>query len=263
MTALTQDRSPPRQDGLYYRFPVGRGQMIYAGALVCVEANHGYAYPAQEAPFIQAVGVAEQSVDNRKGDSGDQWIQVRRGVFQFANSILPDDTIPPGLVGVKCYIVDDRTVGLSDDNGNRSPAGYVRQVDESGVWVEIQPGNWIDYHFPAIARLLTEQFVMADGGNKVADFDNGGIASVYLETDTTLSLQGGMSYKRYTLIIEQDHVGGHTLTIDTANINFNAAITDIPPLSMAPDKRDYLQFIKASGDTFDLVAYQIGYGGAP
>jgi hypothetical protein len=39
-------------------------------------------------------------------------------------------------VGKQCYLVDDQTVAKTDGTNTRSPAGFVRDVDADGVWVE-------------------------------------------------------------------------------------------------------------------------------
>ena len=86
-------------------------------------------------PLLIAVGCADEGVDNSSGVAGAKSIQVRRGVFQFANKA--DDAVIAAGVGSLCYIVDDQTVAKTAAANTRSQAGIVRAVDSGGVWVEI------------------------------------------------------------------------------------------------------------------------------
>lgn len=134
MTALTKDRDTQRKsDPTLLSFPVKAATTIFAGSLVVNDA--GVAAPGRTAATLKALGRAEANVVNA-GAAGDLNIAVRRGVFRFANSAA-GDLIALTEVGANCYIVDDQTVAKTDGTGTRSIAGIVRDVDASGVWVEI------------------------------------------------------------------------------------------------------------------------------
>lgn len=132
MAALTQDRNTPNRDGEQFGVPVAATAKIYAGAIVMLNAT-GYAVPGATATGQVCAGRAEARVDNSSGADGALAIEVRSGVFKFANN--GDLTIAE--VGDTCYIVDDQTVAKTDGTGTRSAAGKVVGVDTDGVWVRM------------------------------------------------------------------------------------------------------------------------------
>lgn len=133
--ALAADRNTPRKEGDLRRFPLAAATLIYAGALTCIDAL-GNAVPGSVSTTLTAVGRAEQHVDNSAGAAGDLSVDVRRGVFRFANSAGADE-IGAEDIGATAYIVDDETVALTDGTSTRSAAGTIYDVDAQGVWVEI------------------------------------------------------------------------------------------------------------------------------
>ncbi|MEO1818634.1 hypothetical protein [Pseudomonas sp.] len=133
--ALTADRNTKRRDGVLYSDPVAAATRIFAGSIVCLDAS-GNAVPGSTATTLTARGVAQEQVDNRDGAAGDLRIETRRGVFPFANSASTDE-ITRADIGNSAYIVDDETVAKTDGTSTRSVAGVIRDVDDSGVWVEI------------------------------------------------------------------------------------------------------------------------------
>jgi hypothetical protein len=133
--ALTQERDTPERSGDFAVHPVAANRKIYAGALVAL--NAGYAAPGSTATGLVAVGRAEETVDNTTGGNGDRSVNVRRGVFRYANSSAAD-AIARTEIGKTCYIVDDQTVAKTDGTGTRSAAGKVIDVESAGVWVEVR-----------------------------------------------------------------------------------------------------------------------------
>lgn len=131
--ALTSDRDTPRRDGTQFVFPVKAATTIYAGAIVCLQA--GLAVPGQTAIGLKCVGRAEHQVVNAGAD-GSVTCEVWRGCFRFNNSAAAD-ALTLADVGSNCYLVDDFTVAKTDGTTTRSVCGIVRDVDASGVWVEI------------------------------------------------------------------------------------------------------------------------------
>jgi len=107
--------------------------LVYAGALVCRNAS-GFAIKGSTALGLQAIGRANERVDNSGGSAGDLNIKVEEGVFRWANSASTDE-IAETEVGKVCYIVDDETVAKTSGSGTRSPAGIVMAVDDLGVHV--------------------------------------------------------------------------------------------------------------------------------
>ena len=108
---------------------------IHQGSLVVLDAGH--AAPGRTAPALVAVGRAEHSTTAVA--AGDAHVEVRRGVFKFANSAAAD-LIAQADVGTDCYVVDDQTVAKTSATNTRSRAGIVVAVDADGVWVQIGLG---------------------------------------------------------------------------------------------------------------------------
>ena len=132
MTALTKDRNTPQRVGDEFNHPVAAGAHIYAGSLVVLDASRDAA-PGSVATTLLAAGRAEEEVDNSAGGAGDLTVQVRKGVFQFAN----DGTVARADIGGTAYIVDDETVANNNGAATRSAAGEIVDIDADGVWVQI------------------------------------------------------------------------------------------------------------------------------
>lgn len=130
--ALSADRNTPRAEGDILRSPAA-ASLIYAGALVMRNAA-GYVTKGATATGCVGVGRAEQRVDNSGGSAGDLSVNVRPGRFRFNNSASAD-AITIAEIGDVCFIVDDETVAKTDGSGTRSPAGFVADIDDQGVWV--------------------------------------------------------------------------------------------------------------------------------
>jgi hypothetical protein len=138
--ALTQDRDTKERSGNAYSLGVAAGKLIYAGAIVCLDAN-GNATPGAAAVGLICLGRAEQQADNSLGIAGAISVNIFRGVFRWENS-AGGDAITEESIGEKCYIVDDQTVALTGAAGTRSVAGTVFDVDSAGVWVDTRvPGE--------------------------------------------------------------------------------------------------------------------------
>jgi len=132
MAALTADRDTPRRAGEDYSHPVAAGTLIYAGAIVMLNAT-GYAQPGATATGLTPAGIAQAQVDNSGGADGDVNVPVRRGVFRLGN----DGTVARVDIGGTAYVVDDQTVADNDGAGTRSALGTIVDVDADGVWVQI------------------------------------------------------------------------------------------------------------------------------
>ncbi|MFD1330251.1 hypothetical protein [Mycoplana ramosa] len=134
MSALSADRNTPRREGEKRVIPVAAATLIYAGALVAINAA-GNAVPFSAATGLKSVGRAERRVNNT-GAAGEQSVEVSAGIFRFANSTAAD-LITKADIGSDCYGVDDQTVAKTSGSSSRSVAGKVFDVDAQGVWVQI------------------------------------------------------------------------------------------------------------------------------
>jgi len=133
MGALSTDRNTVRKQGDYAAYPVKGGATVYAGSLVCIDAN-GYALPGADTAGYRFVGVARGYADNSAGSDGDVSIEVwRRGCFEFAcaGMTLAD-------VGGSVYVLDDQTVGLAATATNDIPCGAVSEFNSAtSVYIDI------------------------------------------------------------------------------------------------------------------------------
>lgn len=135
MTAIAIERDTQRRLGDRAAFPVLATTKVLAGTIVALTAA-GYAQGGATATTLTAVGMADETVDNTAGSSGDLKVPVRNdGWFRFANS-ASGDLITIAEIGDSCYIVDNQTVAKTDGTGTRSVAGKIRDVDAAGVWIE-------------------------------------------------------------------------------------------------------------------------------
>lgn len=135
MAALTDVRVTLRRDGTIFSRGVAATKKIFEGSLVCLNAT-GFATPGATATTLKADGVAETTVDNTGGADGAVSVEVRKGMFRFANSAA-GDAITRAEIGTNCYVVDDQTVAKTNGTNTRSVAGTVVDVDAQGVWVRI------------------------------------------------------------------------------------------------------------------------------
>ena len=101
---LAADRNTVSKAGELQSYPCAV-DIIYKGALVCINAT-GYAAPAADTSgFSDVVGVSTELVDNSGGSAGDLNVRVQSGRrFSFvATAIVQLD------VGRTMYVVDDQT----------------------------------------------------------------------------------------------------------------------------------------------------------
>lgn len=129
MAALTQARDTNKKHhGRYISGPVSAGAVIYAGAMVCRDAD-GYFIPASDTAGISAVvGRAESTVDNTDGADGAEKLTVCTGVFAYAVSAGLLAALEANL-GDSVTVVDDQTVGLAAGTVNDIVAGTLDEID--------------------------------------------------------------------------------------------------------------------------------------
>jgi len=130
MAALTQDKlycgSETRGHGRRYR--VAAGVQIFQHAMVCVNAD-GFAVPAQDvAGFSEALGRADDSVDNTAGADGAKEVIVREGDVYELSTPVGTDAVTQALVGRACFVLDDQTVVTQAGATNEIRAGRVMAI---------------------------------------------------------------------------------------------------------------------------------------
>ncbi|MFK5980870.1 MAG: hypothetical protein QM488_18500 [Rhizobiaceae bacterium] len=135
MTALTKDRATAAQLGDNQEHPVLAATIVYGGSIACLNAA-GWLVPGATATTLTTAGRCESRADNSAGANGDINVQVKKGIFPFANSAAADE-ITRAEIGDDCYIVDDQTVAKTDGTSTRSVAGKIVQLDSHGVWVAL------------------------------------------------------------------------------------------------------------------------------
>jgi len=133
MAGLTRDRATSYREGVEVDYPVAAGAKIYAGSLVCVNAD-GFAVPAADTSGYVFVGVALEQMDNSAGANGAKSIRVRReGVFEFDAA-----SITQAMVGDPMYVVDDHTFDDAADPTNDIKVGLlVKFASATKGWIDI------------------------------------------------------------------------------------------------------------------------------
>ncbi|WP_425092001.1 DUF2190 family protein [Tropicimonas sp. S265A] len=126
MAPLTKDRAHGTHDGIQFGDPVAAGAVIYAGALVQLDAA-GNALPAV-AGGNTVRGIAMVQANNAGGSAGDITVEIRKGTFRFANNGLTRADI-----GTIVKVTDDQTVG----GAGAADAGELVDIDAGGAWVKI------------------------------------------------------------------------------------------------------------------------------
>ena len=133
MAAQTEARECQTRNGRAISLPVKAATIIYAGALVAINAD-GNALPAADTAGLTVVGVATESVDNSAGAAGDLDIEVKTGMVVAMNGTLTAEDI-----GRTAWVRDDNTVGALSETTNAVRAGQVFDADGTTVWVMVEP----------------------------------------------------------------------------------------------------------------------------
>lgn len=136
MGVLQDDKKLEYREGVEVAFPVDDGDIIYAGALVCVNAA-GFAVPGSDTAGLIFMGLARERVDNHDGQDGDVSVLLRRRgliAMEFATAISQAN------VGDNVFIVDDQTVDLAANVTNKIFCGIIAEyIDSAHAWVDIEP----------------------------------------------------------------------------------------------------------------------------
>jgi len=133
MAALSKDRATPYREGIEVAFPVAAAVKIYAGSLVCANAN-GFAAPAADTSGYRLAGVALEQVDNTGGADGAKSVRVRRhGIFEFDAA-----SITQAMVGDPMFAVDDHTFDDAAGPTNDVKVGIlVKYESATKGWIDI------------------------------------------------------------------------------------------------------------------------------
>lgn len=145
--ALNQPRKVQERGGQKHGHPVLAGARIHQGALVVLAAGWAVAAragqgadnaaKAADAATLQAVGVAEESVEGGAAN-GAVRVTTRSGCFLFDN--LAGDAVTRADIGKPCFVADDETVARTSPNNTRPRAGIVDDLEDAGVWVRVGAG---------------------------------------------------------------------------------------------------------------------------
>jgi hypothetical protein len=133
MAALTKDRATPYREGIEVAYAVAAAVKIYAGSLVCADAD-GFAVPAADTSGYRLAGVALEQVDNSGGADGAKSVRVRRhGIFEFDAT-----SITQAMVGDPMYAVDDHTFDDAAGPTNDVKVGVlVKYGSATKGWIDI------------------------------------------------------------------------------------------------------------------------------
>ena len=129
---LTADRNTSSKETPLLSYPVGV-DILYKGALVCVNASGYLMAAADTAGYSRVVGVADEKVDNSGGSAGDLNCRVRSGrAFQFGAT-----SITQAMLGQTMYVVDDQTFDDSDQDNAIVAGVLVQYVSTTSGWLHI------------------------------------------------------------------------------------------------------------------------------
>lgn len=134
MEPLSRDRATPYREGVEIEYPVAVCTKIFAGSLVCTNAE-GFAVPGADTSDLRLAGVALEQVDNTAGANGAKTVRVRRrGVFEFDAA-----SITQAMVGDLMCIVDDHTFTSPDGVIHHVKVGALVKYGVTGKgWIDIQ-----------------------------------------------------------------------------------------------------------------------------
>lgn len=133
MPPITEAIDTPERSGDIVNLPVAAATALFAGGLGAINAA-GDVVPASDTAGLKVIGRIEDDVDNSAGAAADLSVNIKRGVFRFANS--PTDTLTKAAVGTAAIVEDDETVGDGTTPANDIKAGLIVAVAADGVWID-------------------------------------------------------------------------------------------------------------------------------
>lgn len=137
--ALSADRTTRSRVGGYLRTLLGKiaaATTIYRGGLTATNAA-GNDTPAANTGTLRVTGVAENQLVNAGAAATVYGVTKSTGVHYFANDVT--NPVTQADIGYLCYVVDDQTVQRGGTGCNGVVAGLVDSVDDSGVWIYVDP----------------------------------------------------------------------------------------------------------------------------
>lgn len=138
MAALSADRVTKSKGNLRRQsYPVAASTVIYAGAMVCIDAD-GYAIPAADTAGISdVVGIATAKQDNSSGSDGDIDVVVEYGGAFLLDSVTVE--VVQANVGRDAVVTDDQTITDAAAGTNDIVVGRILSFDSANeqCWVNI------------------------------------------------------------------------------------------------------------------------------
>lgn len=139
MADATADLQITRRAGVSRGIAVAAAVLLFAGTLVCVDAD-GRAVVGADAADLTFGGIAIRQVDNSDGAAAADTIEVLTG----GEVLLGATGLASGDEGKTVYVIDSATVGLaaSTDVDHYVPVGRITEVvSATSAWVRIEPGR--------------------------------------------------------------------------------------------------------------------------
>ena len=133
---LAADKAIEYTEGVELGIPVVNADIIYGGALTCVNAA-GYAVPGADTAGLIFMGVANARADNSSGAAGAIKVPVRRrGLIKMTLATA----ITIANVGDEVFLVDDESVDLTANVTNKIFCGIIADyIDTTHAMVDIEP----------------------------------------------------------------------------------------------------------------------------
>ena len=182
MAVLDSDRLTDEREGNCYVYAQEATQVIYKGAIVCLNVA-GYAVVGAATNTLITAGISDEQSDSTGIAQGIKTVRVKEGVFLMDN--LSTNLVTVAQIGDACYIHDDHTVRQTSNGGVSPIAGYVRDVDSSGVWVEFKNTHSSDGDLVAANNL-------SDVSNIITARDNIGANLIALNVTVTTLVGTGV-----------------------------------------------------------------------
>ena len=132
MAALTERKQVEEKDGVKISMPMVAADIIYAGAIVKVNAA-GFIAPASAEAGAVSAGIAYETVDNSAGASGDKSCKIiRKGTFLLSGAGFSQTD-----VGQSVYASDDQTISNAQGANEQEIGKVVVFVSATQVWVDL------------------------------------------------------------------------------------------------------------------------------
>lgn len=179
-------------------FPVAANAVIYAGALVAINAS-GYLVPASADTTLKIVGIACTELDATGLANGAEEMEVDHGIALLENSTAGEALTAASVDGT-CYAADDQTVAKTDG----STAGTA-QVSE--LTVTPDAGQTVGFHFDLLPALTVTSVDLATDNAALRDLFNG---------NAQYAAKGLASVADGKIIIDWSDTATHTFTDDSS-----------------------------------------------